>query len=92
MSSLSSALQCNYQEDNIANVIKQLLQTYRPEDNISAYERALKKMQSFLENCDSSRKRLLLSMIPAPKDVPDHKIAEVVDASIGFVKPNTQEK
>ncbi|XP_014472028.1 PREDICTED: uncharacterized protein LOC106743049 [Dinoponera quadriceps] len=88
LSSLRSALQCHHQRDNLASVITQLLRAYRPEVDIGAYERVLKKVGGLLENCDSPRKRLLFSMIPVPKGVPDHKIAEVFNASTGFVKLN----
>lgn len=64
---------------------------YQPEDGIAAYERVLKKAQDLLGDCDSHRKQLILSTIPAPKNATD-TINETFLATTGFTKLNLQEK
>lgn len=76
----------------MANIITQLLHIYQPKDGIIAYECVLRKIQDLLQDCNSRKKQLLLSVIPVPDKVPDHKIKEVFHTTTGFIKLNLQEK
>lgn len=69
-----------------------LLHIYQPEDDITAYECVLKKIQSLLEDCDPYKEQLLLSMIPTPRNMPNRRIEEVFHTITGFIKLNLREK
>ncbi|XP_012227693.1 uncharacterized protein [Linepithema humile] len=81
----------DFEGNNIPNIITLLLNIYHPKGGIPAYERVLRKVESFLEDCDSRKKQLLLSMIPAPNDVPDHTVKQIFYTTTGFHRLNRQE-
>ncbi|XP_011872469.1 PREDICTED: uncharacterized protein LOC105564597 [Vollenhovia emeryi] len=89
-SSLYSAIQHDYEGDNISNIMS-VLHMYQPKDGINAYECVLRKVQDLLDDCGIQKKQLLLSMIPSPNNIPDHTIEEVFRSTTGFIKLNPQE-
>lgn len=61
---------------------------YQPEDGVLAYERLLRTLYVLLEDFDGGGLRLLVSMVPPPKGVPDEAIKEVFYKATGFVRLN----
>ena len=59
---------------------------YQPEDGILAYERLLRTLSVLLEDFDTNGFRLLVSMVPPPKDVPDNTIQEIFQKSTGHAR------
>ncbi|XP_063978356.1 uncharacterized protein LOC135163094 isoform X2 [Diachasmimorpha longicaudata] len=84
--SLWSSLRARYEGTNITKTIASLLQMYRPEDGIQEYERLLKTVFVLLEDFDMNGLRLLVSMVPPPKDVSQDVVKDIFFKATGFSK------
>ncbi|XP_043474208.1 protein PF14_0175-like isoform X1 [Leptopilina heterotoma] len=87
--SLWLSLQNSYEGTNITRTVARLLHMYQPEDGLEAYERLLQTLYVLLGDFDSRGFKLLVSIIPPPKEIPEDIIEEIFEKAVGFTRMTT---
>ncbi|XP_051166284.1 uncharacterized protein LOC127284713 isoform X2 [Leptopilina boulardi] len=87
--SLWMALQNSYEGTNITRTVARLLHMYQPEDGLEAYERLLQTLYVLLGDFDSRGFKLLVSIIPPPKEIPEDIVEDIFEKAVGFTRMTT---